>query len=157
MAFAGKNDPPSAPVTVVNTPLNPVLVSGVVLATKSIEPVKVFVQATVDSGNTAARALDAYVVPTGKRLVVEYLSCNFLVVTGDAMACGLEFLNANNHFMMPTLFNTSGTNQSMSSGQAVKIIFEEGEHVTFFASWTTSANGGWGANFSFSGYLEDAP
>ena len=152
---AQPQSPPSAPVTVVNQPTNPVPVTGIVSVNRKIDPVRLYDSQTVLAGNTIARFNDFYTVPTGKRLIVEYLSCSFTMHAPDAVSCAIEegFL-----FLATSSVSTPASpgQFTIRSGDAVRVIFGPGETFAVAVKWNAAQPGEPAAFVGLSGYLEDA-
>jgi hypothetical protein len=149
--------PPSAPVTVVNQPTNPVPVTGVVNVTKTIVPVRILETQSVELGVTIARFSDFYTVPAGKRLIVEHLSCSMFLYPPDSLSCGIDegFFLA--HAISPVATPAGTTSpRSIAMGQAMKVIFGPGESLDADLKWSTPTPGTPTATLAVAGYLEDA-
>lgn len=74
--------------------LQPQRVAG---AENKIDPVRIFDSQTVAQSNTMARFSDVYTVPAGKRLVVEHVSCAFLLHPPDLLTCGIFATTRGHH------------------------------------------------------------
>jgi hypothetical protein len=145
-------------VTVVNGATNPVPVTGLVAVTRQIEPVRVFNQQSVEPGNIAARFLDFYTVPAGKRLVVEHLSCSVALRPPDLLMCGIEEAIGNTSHSTAPAYTPPGSTASIvavQTGQTVKVIFNAGENFNVVLHWNNATVGEPGAFAALSGYLED--
>ncbi len=149
--------PPAQSVTVVNTPTNPVPVTGTVEVTKrSIIPVRVYASPDVPIGQTFFRLANFYTVPAGKRLIVEHLSCALFLYPRDSLSCAIED-GINALYISPaSTLPDSTTPMVVSTGQAIKVIFEQGESFNLIARWVQPNPGIPGIFFGLSGYLEDA-
>ena len=152
---AGPQSPPSAPVTVVNQPTNPVPVTGIVSVNRNIDPVRLYDAKPVPPGDTIARFSDFYTVPTGKRLIVEYLSCSFTVHAPDAVSCAIE---EGSLFLATSSVSTPAAQGQFTirSGDAVRAIFGPGETFRVTVKWSAGQPGEPNVFVALSGYLEDA-
>ena len=149
--------PPSVNVTVVNPQANPVPVTGTVEVTKrSTIPVRLFASPGVDVGQTFFRLANFYTIPAGKRLIVEHLSCALFLYPPDSLGCAIEDGFSALYISPASTLPDSITPMVVSTGQAIKVIFEAGESFNLIARWVQPNPGMPGIFFGLSGYLEDA-
>jgi len=158
----------SQPVTVMNTPSNPVPITGTVNIANGSLPQYVSgnVTCTIASGGENATC-DLYTVPVGKRLIIEYASCETALGTDDHATCALVTpvdigggnFSITTHYL-PTIANLvtkSGTHFSV--GQQVKLFADSVSanalQVEVFIQTTSSSSHD--VRVSFSGYLVDVP
>lgn len=140
-------------VTVGNSSTNPVLVRDVDNAARH------FLQASGDISiaNTAEFSISLLDVPSGKRLVIEYVSLTAAVPTGEkllAMVTTLQPFGAQLSWPLPLISQgTFGTSDKFVAGQPVRLYVNPGGNVsgTLIPSITGSVSG----TFTISGYLVD--
>jgi hypothetical protein len=154
--------PPDNPgvldVNIVNTP---VPVDGTVeVYPKSITPVRHDEDVLVNVGAVWTRTTNFYTVPTDKRLIVEHFSCSRLHYPPDILNCGIYFGGA--FYYISPAYTPAGASSSngmlVSTGQAIRLIFEQGETLNAHAEWGMGVPSGRDIylHFSLGGYLEDA-
>jgi hypothetical protein len=181
IAMAGVNNPPSAPVTVENTSSNPVPVTGnlgisgtanvnitntvPVSITNTPVPVTTGVQEPVhiygycETGGLACPSPVLYTVPTGKRLVVEYFSCNsyidgaFVETGGYTMTCQLQ--SPVGELFLPTSTPAPTGLKHVAMGQQVRFYVPENNFIMGMAFINRMPEDEHFVLYNIIGYLEN--
>lgn len=189
VAMAVPNNPPSAPVTVVNTDANPVPVTGnfgisgtadvnvtntvPVTGTVAIdnmkEPASIEASCTVN-GVEAACYSDDFDVPDGKRLTIEYFSCQGTdLPEGASLTCGIAKTtsyidppsSSSGRVLALSTSPTSTGGYLMSMGQSVKLYAESSGNVRNAISFDCLVNNPSdnyvSIRFFITGFYEDVP
>jgi hypothetical protein len=153
---------PSNPVpvtgTINNTAINPVQVTGKVQCEKATTPVRIRKDFVAPLGSSVWEGT-LYTVPTGKRLVVEYVSCSvFVDAIPSYVNCQIMERDAPYAiFHLPTVSVDTGQARSVHSVQSMRVIFESGQILDAFAQWGAASSIVYLNVFGLAGYLEDAP
>jgi hypothetical protein len=141
-------------VNVSNQPT--VNINGIptVKVVQDIEPFQRFGSCTINDNERECN--DEYIVPTGKRLVIEYFSCQAGIFTGQNLMCLVGTVVGDHsafHALPITPLVTAESGQHYNSaGQLIKVYADSGTTVTF----RIRRNGSFGSCLvvnSISGYL----
>lgn len=142
-------------VVVANGAADPVLVRNV---HDAVQPFQSLLNMDFPSG-TNTRTLTAFVVPDGKRLVLEYVSANASIPTGQLaqvrVSTSLGGMPVSHKLVMFRQLVTSGNDQ-FSAAQSLRLYADPGTPVQAQCA-RNSAAGTASAQFTFSGYLVDLP
>lgn len=204
VALALPNNPPSAPVTVVNTETNPVPVTGnlgisgtadvnvtnTVPITGDVNvtntvPVTGNVNVTgtvaIDNMNMKEPAVvrdeceaegDALgclspmtIVPEGKRLTIEYFSCDSRELEmGGSLTCSIKRLIPSGGgyveaivLNLPTSPTSNDADSTIAAGQSMKLYAESGDAIQFIGYRNNSIGRDVSIFFQAAGYYEDVP
>jgi len=164
------NDPvgPTKPVKVVNTPAEPVPVTGSVSIGNSqanplfVRDVEFSPRLPIqESGSCSTSSTlcetPVFGVPQGKRLVIEYASLRASVVEGVVVQMAIETMvgtTAKRHNLAPS--SAAVSTVGVTLGQQVRLYADAGTIVTLIGFKSDPSTGGQ-FNFTFTGYLEDMP
>jgi hypothetical protein len=146
--------PPANSVTVINTPAQPVPITGGVSINETFpqEPFHATAEIPLPAGLLGGETV--IVVPSGKRLVVEHVSINMNLLTGQAGFASVSVSNSGpifRHFLFLTPTTCcSGAQQHHVGGQAMRLYADQ---FVFFAVRRTTNDGPGLAQVSVSGYL----
>lgn len=148
-------------VEIVNAQTAPL---PVIASPQPMSRVKHVFRSPLDAQDVDATVSDVdydYMVPGGKRLVVEYLSCLCLPVNAyQAVSCGLIGYdingNSSSHPEYIAPFYNMGSSAGFGyTGQAMKTFFGPEEIVRAYARWGERVDPE--CYWTLVGYLEDAP
>lgn len=114
----------------------------------NMTPVKVLKQYGTALG-VAGQVSDGsfYMVPSGKRLIVEYFSCGAEIESGTVLTCSID-----DNFIQTSLWLDGGGAHYVGTGEAIRLIFEQGQSVAVFGIWKAVYGN---IKMTASGYLED--
>ncbi len=139
----------SIPVTIVNTPV-----------TTKIAPLQAFQWGVmnVDFDPTQLGASVSFVIPDGKRLVIEYVSGNVFVDIGDAVVFSVsttvDGVLAHHQLVLTPLGPSGGFAKGYTASQSMRLYADSGTEVTVYAGNTLGGRATMHA--SISGYLVDS-
>lgn len=143
-------------VNVANTSTSPVPVQDVRTATSQPFFHHNFFTFSTQFGNDSA---DAYTVPAGKRLVIEYVSASGKAGHGEVFISWAIHLGPTVHYLTPILAGSGNDGFDYFSASApVRGYLDAGSQLFFDVErcqFCTTANAS--ASYTVSGYLVDAP
>jgi hypothetical protein len=148
---------PAQQVVVANTPLPTVLAP---------EPIRQEAFGISEEPDTSGSVLitGVFTVPAGKRAVVEHVSFQIEVPSGQritSVLVGTSFFGVGvgtQDFLVPTFLGTSvGGSDQFAGSQPVRMYFEPGSEITFSAARSSSVAGTMRAEVRISGYLYPVP
>jgi hypothetical protein len=152
-------------VTVVNQPTvnignqPTVNINGIptVKVVQDIEPFQKVFWCDMNDGEKECK--DYYTVPEGKRLVIEYFSCESDMYSGQNLSCSVHTAVGDNfigHHLptTPVVTAESGQRSHIVAGQLIKAYADPASGITFYGLRNGSV-GSCGVVFNFSGDLVD--
>ena len=145
----------SAPVTIVNTPVP-------ITGTVAFVPSEPFAAKGTDTTQDELFASDKFVVPAGKRLIVETVTLRASVPAGDTASCGVTAAAAagsgvvTHYFVMtPQGGDTLPSREIFASTAPVRLYFGPEDSLVWFC-FRSNGTGFISLVWSISGYVVDA-
>lgn len=125
-------------------------------------PIQGVADVTTFAGQTFNCA-DVLFVPTGKELVIEYISSTGMLVPSGQKVLGVRIITTVGgtniqHGLTPTFVGPiNGSFDQYVAAQQTRIYADAGTNVTFCADRNSTVGNGGGSSIAFSGYLVDVP